>query len=250
MIRHIFFWISTVVFLVITLGIIWKVYPPLLGKVNDQRDSLEKVGQNITEEQRYLAVVKSLTDRQQVADQIYDKAVQALPLTLAPDLLLLQLDGLLASLQLGNATVTVPFGQAAVPILAPATPSGETKPGSVGNSSATKPVVSGQSATQTTFTIAGEMDYPKVKALLVALRQFGRWNKVTSIEINKSSDKTTVTVVCQAFAAANTTADFGGSDPNFLNNAGKVFNALKQYTTAPNYQTEGQYGRIDPFATP
>jgi hypothetical protein len=66
MIRSWLFWVATALFALISLGVIWKVYPPLLGRVSDQRTTLEQVNQNITEEERYLAIVKGLKERQRL----------------------------------------------------------------------------------------------------------------------------------------------------------------------------------------
>lgn len=248
MIRSWLFWVATALFAIISLGIIWKVYPPLLGRVSDQRTTLEHVNQNIAEEERYLAIVKGLKERQKDVDQLHAQASLALPVTSEPDLLLLQLDGLLGSLGLSNAKITVPFGSATTASASAATDTGDSKPGTVGNTS--KPVVKSDVANQTVVTIAGEMDYDHTKALLTALRSFSRWNKVTALDITQSGTVTNVTVGLQVFTAPDATADFTGADGDFLARAKKLFGSLKQYATTPNYQTEGSFGRSNPFATP
>jgi hypothetical protein len=159
----------------------------------------------------------------------------------------LQLDGLLGSLGLSNAKITVPFGSATTASAA-ASDTSDSKPGTVGNT--TKPVVKSDVANQTVVTIAGEMDYDHTKALLAALRSFSRWNKVTALDITQSGTVTNVTVSLQVFTAPDATADFTGADGDFLVRAKKIFGSLKQYATVPNYQTEGSYGRSNPFATP
>jgi hypothetical protein len=85
MIRSWLFWVATALFALISLGVIWKVYPPLLGRVSDQRTTLEQVNQNITEEERYLAIVKGLKERQKDVDQLHTQASLALPVTSEPD---------------------------------------------------------------------------------------------------------------------------------------------------------------------
>lgn len=247
MIRYWFFWVGTLIFLAISMGILWKVYPPLLGQTNAQRNTLAVVDADIKEEEQYLAIIKSLQDNKSKVEQLHTQAGQALPVGADADLLLLQLDGLLTSLNLSNASVTVPLNQTAAPVSSSASTE-EVKPGSTGSTS--KPIVKTEIAGQTTVTISGEMDYTKTRELLTSLRSFSRWNQVTGLDIIQSAGKTTTTLICQVFNAPASTADFSGTDPNFLANATKLIGSLKQYAATPNYQSEGSYGRTNPFIAP
>lgn len=252
LLRSKFFWVATVLFLGASLALIWKAYPPLLKQMQEKKSAESDLVEKVTQAKDYSDQVKSLSShRQEVAD-LNQKAVAALPTDLQPELLLLQLNAMLGSLNLGGATVTVPFGQATSPVVSTPAPaaapdSSSPKAGSVGNSSSA-PVVKQADNSQATFTISGTMSFDDVQRLLEKLRSFGRWNKVTALDINQNADGLTVNLTGQVFFKASTSSSYTGSEKNFLDSAKKTFGSLNSYATVPSTTQEGQYGRGNPFA--
>lgn len=242
--------IFTGLFLLLVGGVLWKVYPPLWQKYQASRATHQALQSELDREQQYSATIKVLEKHKDLLASLTASARQALPTTTEPDLLLLQLDGLASSLDMAAATLTVPFGApaAAVATKKDATSdSGDPKPASQGGSTNSQPVVKSDGG-QTTMVISGEYGYEQLKALLVALTTFSRWNKLTGFDITRAADKTTLTVSAQVFSRPNPAAVFSGQDAKFLEKARTTFGALKSYATAPNSATEGTYGRGDPFS--
>jgi len=253
LLRSKFFWVATVLFLGISLVLTWKAYPPLLKQLQEKKAAESDLVEKVAQAKSYSDQVKSLSTHRQEITDLSQKVALALPTELQPELLLLQLNGLLGSVNLGGATVTVPFGQATAPVAAAAPPASsgsdasQPKAGSIGNST-TAPVVQQTDNTQATFTISGIMSFDDLQRLIEKLRSFGRWNKITALDINQTADGLTVTLTGQVFYKPASTSQYKGTDKNFLETAKKAFNSLQSYATAPNPTQEGQYGRANPFA--
>ncbi len=216
-----FFWISTVLtFLLLFFAILW-LFPPLIAQMKERRESLTNLDSQIKSNEQFLNSVKGLEKNPSQLDQLYELSMLSLPKTPQPEILMLQLDGMLKSLGLNQATISVPLGTAQV----------STDP----------------AAANTVFTVTGEMDYSKAKELIAKLRTLNRWNKASSIDIVRALDKSTATITSVAFSKPNSTKEFSG-DVNFLANAAKILSQFQNYATVPDITNEGVFGRVDPFA--
>ncbi|HUD20740.1 MAG TPA: hypothetical protein VMQ44_01570 [Candidatus Saccharimonadales bacterium] len=249
LIKQPLFWVATAAFLLIGMLAILYLMPPLLQTFQDNRSKLSTLDGQITSKQSYLDQINTLKKSSDTLTSLYASASQSLPTGAQNDLLSLQLEGLTKSLGL-NLAITVPFNQASTPTVAPTTTTdttGTVQAGGAANST-TSPTVT-TTGSQTTFTLSGPADFNSLKTLLAALRSFGRWNKVTTIELSQGTGAMTATVTAQVFWKNNKIADFAG-DSNLITKARAIFSSLKTYTTAPNAATEGAFGRGDPFAKP
>jgi len=243
-----FFWLSTALFLVLGLGIIWKIYPPLLSQARQNKTQNTDLTAQVNQAQQYLTLVKQLSSDTTTVDSLYSSAAVALPASADTENLLLQLDGLLASLKLSNVSITAPISQV-VSTTSPAAPtSGTAVPQTQTGSSTTTPVVNSDAKSQSTFTLSGEMSYGSALQLVQKLRTFARWNKITVIDITQTGGKTTATITAQVFSKAAPTSDFSGSDNQFITKAKNLFSQYQSYASVPDATKEGSYGRSDPFA--
>lgn len=222
--RSVYFWVITVV--VIAVVIILGVYffPPLVSNVRQSRQKATELSTKISEHEQFLATLATLEAKSTELDQLHEKAVLSLPEKPQPEILMLQLDGLLKSLELPQVSIEVPL-----------TPS-KTE----GESAATN----SQSITE--FTLSGQVSFDKAKELIVKLRTLSRWNKLTGITIAKTAEATTTTLVGQVFSKPSNPKGFSGKG-SFLDEATKLFNNFEPYTTIPNVTTEGTFGKNNPF---
>ncbi|HSX42246.1 MAG TPA: hypothetical protein VLE93_02750 [Candidatus Saccharimonadales bacterium] len=211
------FWIATGSFLVLAGALLYFTFPPLWRTFQSQRSRLSDLNAQISSQTQYIATIKSLTAQPDTVNSLYQKATELLPPALDSDLLALQLDGLLASLNLSNLTVTVPF--AATGTVAPS------------------------------VTLTGAASFSQAQTLIAALKTFGRWNKITSIDLAQTGQNSTVTVSTSVFFRAAKAPEFSGSNTKLLTQAATLFKGYQTYATAPNVTQEGDFGRTDPFAS-
>ncbi len=212
------FWISTGIFLIVSGAIAYFVLPPLFQTYQTQKRKMNDLNAEIAAQTQYIATIKSLNTHPETIDSLFVTANELLPTNLQSDLLALQLDGLLASLNMPGLNVTVPFATA-----------GLTSP---------------------SVTLAGSASFTQAEQLIAGLKSFGRWNKITSIDIAQTSKETTITITTSVFSRTTKPPEFTGSNTKLLVQASQLFNSFKSYSTVPNVTQEGQYGRSDPFATP
>lgn len=238
-----FFWITTVIFLVVTVGIVWRLYPPILAQLKENNEKSEKLDADLEAAEAYSKSIAALKNEVEQLDDAYELAERALPVSGQTDLLLLELEGLLNDLGLGDVKITVPF-QNATPVSSTSSADGAERPG--GAATNTKPVVKGTSAT-TTFTLSGEISYTQLRTLLTRLRGFSRWNKITSIDISKASDKYATTVIAEFFTKPAPSKETNFTSAKVLEQAKTIFGSLRTYTTKPDAAKEGSYGKDNPF---
>ncbi len=219
--RNLTFWILTLVFLGLVGGIGWLVIPAQLRSVSASRAELIQLAAQVSENEQFLATLGSIEKEPETLDELYQKATLSLPMSPQPEILILQLDGLLASLSLSTATIEVPLS-------APVSEEG-----------------TGQTAI-TKFTISGSMSFDQVKQLIVQLRTLSRWNQLTAIDITTEGEKTTATITGQASSRVSSPKTFTGKQ-TFLADAEALFNRFTPYTTVPNIETEGNFGKSNPF---
>lgn len=238
-----FFWITTVIFLVVALGALWRLYPPILSQLKENNEKSKRLDADLEAAEAYSKSIAALKNEADQLDDAYQLAERALPVGAQTDLLLLELEGLLNDLGLGSVKITVPF-QNTTPVSSTSSADGAERPG--GAATTTKPVVKGSSAT-TTFTLNGEITYTQLKTLLARLRTFSRWNKITSIDIAKAADKYTTTVTAEFFTKPAPTQETSITSAKILEQAKTIFGGLRVYTTKPDATKEGSYGKGNPF---
>lgn len=249
LIKNKVFWIITPLFLIASLAIIWLMYPPLIEQLRANRTDSAALDKTLLEQKQYVELVTSLTSEEQQVLSLYQSAQTALPVTTNSEMVLLQLDGLLNSIDLSSATITAPFS-VVVPVAAKtSTSSSDVKPSTQsGSNPTTTPVVKSNNQTIATVTITAETNFTTLKSLLEKLRQLARWNKIVSIDVSVAADKMTVVVTTQIFTKPDATKEFAGTDPQFLTKATQLFSGFTSYATKPDATKEGNYGRKDPYA--
>lgn len=242
------FLISTVVFLGVTLSVIWFLYPPSLKRFNDTRGQGAKLDSDIASTQKIVTSLNDLASKKGSLDDLYDKASQALPTSPSADLLLLQLDGLTKALGL-NVAITVPFGEGAlVSQVAPSSSTDTTVKQGSGSVGSSKPIVTSASNSNTQFTLAGKFDFTATQTLLTKLKALIRWNNVTGVTITSSGGDMNVTITGEVFWASQSNSTLSGSVSTVLDQGAKLFSGYQSYSTVPNANTEGSFGRANPFA--
>lgn len=246
------FWISTVAFLLVSSGLVWFVLLPMMTTYRATAEEIASTAQQLEGKKQFLATVLQLSNDQASLETTFVAATAALPITTDPENLLIQLYALTKSLGL-NSTITVPFDKTSTvgtPSTPPAASSDDVSPGPVGSS---QPVVVSEPSTNSKgaeFSITGELSFSQVNSLIRRLWSFSRWNKISSIDIAYSSEKMSVTVSSQVFSRpAVSESSFAGTDSELLVKARQLFGSLKQYSTVPDIEKEGNFGRTDPFAT-
>jgi len=245
LIKQPMFWITTGLFVIISAGLLVYVMPDLLNRYTNFRAQNSDLQTQIADKESYLNQVKTLKNDKDNVEKYYEIAQKALPTSASSDTLLLQIEALTNSLGLGGVTITVPFNQVAA---SPTSSSSDTvSTGGAANS--TPGTVVKSSSTQTTFTVAGEMGFDSFRTLVSRLRTFARWNRVTTIDLTLSGGEYAASVTAQVFWKNTAQAAFSGST-SFLSSAKTLFDPLQSYSTTPDIQKEGDYGRPDPFATP
>jgi hypothetical protein len=219
--RSLYFWIATVLLVVAVGGATLWFLPPLLKQFKENSDKIAALDSQIAENEQFLATLQGIEKQSTTLDALNDKAQLSLPKDPQPEILILQLDGLLKSLNLNKVTIEVPL-TATVAKNAPA----------------------GLAVTK--FTLTGKMSFAQAKELIANLRGLSRWNKLTALDLSQSEAVTTVTISGESYSKAGQPKAFTGSK-SFLANASKLFDSLTPYTTIPNVKTEGTFGKDDPF---
>jgi len=246
------FWVATALFLLVTLAIIWLALPPALRAIQDVRKKLSEIDSQIATQQTRLETGRALKKNSAELDSLYEKASLALPKTADLDQLMLQLEGLLASLKL-DATLSLPLQASSPQSTASAGPvitsnDTEVRPGGAGTTTTSPPPT--EPGKKTTFTITGKYGFSDTRRLLTSLKNFSRWNKISSIVIKVSSDTSTSTVTAEVFYASSKPPEYTGTASELMEQARQALANLTSYTTAPSVEKEGNFGRIDPFAKP
>ncbi|OGD61201.1 hypothetical protein A3A71_01225 [Candidatus Berkelbacteria bacterium RIFCSPLOWO2_01_FULL_50_28] len=246
------FWISTVVFLLVSVGLIWFVLLPMMTSYRATTDEIASTTEQLESKKQFLATVQQLSNDQTSLETTFAAATAALPITTDPENLLIQLYALTKDLGL-DATIIVPFDKSSTvgtQSTPPATSGDDVSPGPVSSS---QPIVVSEPATGSKgaeFSITGEISFSQVNSLIRRLWSFSRWNKISSIDIANASDKMSVTVSSQVFSRPGVTeSSFAGTDSELLSKARQLFGSLKQYSTVPDIEKEGNFGRTNPFAT-
>jgi len=232
LLRSIYFWVSAMIFIMLVGLTVWKVIPPVLGQYRESTLTLKDLEVQITEKEKFVRALKTLEEERTDLEALHRQAQLALPTAVDSENLLLQLDGLIASLNLAEIKTTVPFSeeasrQAAAPEEKPAEPT-ESKP-------------------LAKFTISGPIDFEKLRDLVVQLKGFGRWNQLTSIDVIQSGGNITATITGEAFFKPAFSQEFSG-DSQIINKAKAIFAKYRSYTTAPDISKEGSFGRANPLA--
>lgn len=216
--KSVYFWAITGVLLIVVGISGLKIIPPIIANYQDNMQKITDANLELDKQKKFLAAVNTVKNDPETLEKLYNQALLALPKTANSEILMLQLDGLLASLGLGTATLNVPL-----------------------QSTATE-----ETQSNIEVTISGEITYEQVLALLPKLKTFSRWNKVSSFDISKTIDKYTSTVIIKAFFQPGSTGEFSGNS-KILEQAETLFSDVKSYASDPDINTEGIYGRPNPF---
>jgi|GEM_PF-1349157 len=245
------FWVATAIFLLETLAIIWLALPPALSAIQNTRSQLSDIDSQIAAQQTRVDAGKALKQNSDEVETLFEKATLALPKTTDLDQLMLQLEGLLASLKL-DATLSLPLQTSASSSAAASTPivtseESSARPGGVGTTTASTPTESNE---KTTFTITGKYGFADTRRLLVALKSFSRWNKITSVALSVNGDSSSSTVTAEVFYLAASPAEYFDTAAELIKQAKQSLASLVSYATTPSVETEGNFGRSDPFASP
>jgi hypothetical protein len=243
LLKNKFFWFSTVIFLAVSLGAIWRLYPPILSQLRTNNEKSRQLDADLQAAESQIKNISTLTNKADQLNEAYLLAQRALPVNPEADLLLLELEGLLNDLGLTDVKITVPF-QNTTPISAAPADDGAARPGGAANT--TKPIVKSSGAS-TTFTLSGEISYPQLKTLLERLRTLSRWNKITSLEIAKVSDRYSTTITAEFFTRPAPTQETTLDSTKIFEQAKTVFGKLRVYTAKPDSSKEGSYGKENPF---
>ena len=101
------FWISTVVFLLVSVGLIWFVLLPMMTSYRATTDEIASTTEQLESKKQFLATVQQLSNDQTSLETTFAAATAALPITTDPENLLIQLYALTKDLGL-DATIIVP----------------------------------------------------------------------------------------------------------------------------------------------
>ncbi len=214
------FWLSTGGTLVLLVVLLVFVYPPQIRQYQSHKDEIVSLDTQISDNEKYLATLKTLEKSPDDIKSLYDKASELLPVKPEPEILILQLSGLLNSLGLAAATTNVPFGSGAV----------------------------NEANNTTAFTITGDMSFDAARNLVEHLKTFSRWNKIVSVEFSQKQDGGLAIILnAETYSKPDPNKEFSGLS-KLLDQAKEAFNANQSYTTIPDVTTEGNYGRSNPFA--
>jgi len=218
--HNLYFWLASLVVLGIALILGIFVYSPLFAQVNESKRQSAELDKQIASQEQFMTTIQALSREPETLQALNEQASLALPSVPQPEILQLQLEGLLKSVELGNATIDVPLSAAT-----------QTKD---------------SAATVTRFSITGSMSFAQTKTLLIKLRTLNRWNKISGVTISKGENISQVTIQGEAFSRpANQTTFSGGRD--FLTQATKLFSSYDSYTTIPDIKKEGTFGKDNPF---
>ena len=85
------FWISTVVFLLVSVGLIWFVLLPMMTSYRATTDEIASTTEQLESKKQFLATVQQLSNDQTSLETTFAAATAALPITTDPENLLIQL---------------------------------------------------------------------------------------------------------------------------------------------------------------
>lgn len=249
-----YFLIISLIFVATTIAVTWLLFPGAITTFKSNKTESSALTEKLQISRAEGVKIAELIVAKDSVESLFQTATMALPTSPSPDLLLLQLDGLTKSLGL-TATITVPFSAgpqtSQVTVLAPSTKDNNilTPPSTIGGSQPnTEPTTNNSpSSANITFTLAGDWDYPTALKLLAKLKTFIRWNTITSVDLAKTADKSTSTISGRVYWAPTNNASFSGSIKDFLNQAETLFSSYQSYTTAPDINQEGDFGKTNPF---
>lgn len=219
LVRNLYFWIATLILLAVVGTILLWFVPPLINQIKTNRAELAKLNTEVSDNEQFLATIQIIEEQTTILDSLNEKALLSLPKDTQPEILILQLEGLLESLNLSLVKIEAPLGTQ---------------------------VTSAEGQGTQKFTLTGTMTFDQTKQLITRLRGLSRWNKLISIDITQQQDRTSVTIAGEAFSKPGTPKSFTGSK-TFLTDAKALFDSLTPYTTIPDVQTEGNFGKNDPF---
>lgn len=215
------FWIATVCLLALIGGASLWFLPPLVKQFKENNAKIASLDTQVAENEQFLTTIQAIEKQSETLESLNEKAKLSLPTDPQPEILILQLDGLLKALQLNKTTIEVPL----TPTVAKNAPAG---------------------LAVTKFTLTGKMSFTQAKELITRLRTLSRWNKLTSLDISQADGVTNVTLSGESYSKPGAPKAFTGSK-TFLTNAVKLFDSLTPYTTVPDITTEGNFGKNDPF---
>lgn len=219
LIKSIYFWVATVILLAI-IGVSGvKIIPPIVDNYQDNQQKLADSNIELDEQKKFLAAVNTIKNDPETLETLYDKALLALPETADSEILMLQLDGLLKSLKLGSVAINVPLQSA---------DAAETEQNNI------------------EVTLSGDISYDQMTKLLPKLKTFSRWNKISSFDITRDVDKYNSSITLKAFFQPGSTGVFSGNS-KILEQAETLFSDFESYATNPDINTEGTFGRPNPF---
>lgn len=218
--RNIYFWVAAGITLAVIIFAAVFIFPPLIGQVRSNHAKIKQLESEVAANEQFLSTIKSLEKQKTTLDTLHEKAILSLPTTPSPEILLLQLDGLLKSMNLTKMTIDVPL-------------------------SATTDKKDAAKA-KTVYSLTGPATFDQAKELIVKLRTLSRWNKLTQVSITKAGEEVKLIISGEAFSKPVDAKAFSGA-PNLLTDAAKFFEAFEAYTTVPDVTTEGSFGKTDPF---
>ncbi|MEX2012472.1 MAG: hypothetical protein WD970_01815 [Patescibacteria group bacterium] len=200
-----------------------SLIPPMYQAYQQNKQVIIDTDTELTKQKKLLAAVTAVKSNPDQLDTLYDKARLSLPETADSDILMLQLDGLLKSIALSDATIDVPL------VSAKAEP-GET---ATGNNLEAK--------------ISGDIDFGQAITLLRRLKTLSRWNTIKSFSISISGDKFSTNVSFIGSFKPGAAKEFSGNQ-NLLSQAEDIFRDFDSYAKLPDPATEGDYGKDNPFS--
>lgn len=218
-----YFWAATVGLLAVVGFSFAVLIPPVLAKLQENRSQITQLKTELEKQEKYLAAVQAVEQNETTLNQLHQTASLALPSQADSDILMLQFDGLLAQLGIGNASLNVPLS---APV------AGSAEAAAAGNT--------------VEVTISGPISYEALTALLDSLKTFSRWNRVSAFDIAKTGDLYSTNVATKAFFQPGRSSEFSG-DSAIISKAQQVFAGLATYATNPDIATEGSYGKQNPF---
>ncbi len=222
LLKNIYFWVATFCLVLVVGGASLWFLPPLLKQYKENKAKIASLDVQISENEQFLATLQGIEKQSSTLDDLNEKAQLSLPKDPQPEILILQLDGLLKSLNLDKVAIEVPLTA----------------------TTASKNAPAGMVVTK--FTLTGKMSFAQAKELIASLRGLSRWNKLTSLDLTHTEVATTVTLSGESYSKNTAPKPFTGSQ-SFLANATKLFDSLTPYTTVPDVKTEGTFGKSDPF---
>lgn len=240
LLKNKFFLVTTVLFLLAAVVAIWRIYPPVLSQFKEHRVKAVELDAKLKEAESFNQGIIALRNQTEQLKMVYNLAERALPTNNQSEVLLLELEGLVKDSGLSGIRITVPFDSAAASV---ATDTEVVRPGTTSK----KPVVKGSAQTSTSFTLAGNISFAQSRALLDKLMNFSRWNKVKSIDISRSEEAYSTTIIADFFTKAAPSVANSSVPANLLSQASQVFQSLSQYSTTPDASREGSYGKPNPF---